>query len=112
MVCTNALVLTLARSNNYDDDDWDRDTYRFPSRSSPPRSEMPWRDRSGSSRMEGFGNTPSTMPNRLGSFESWRGGRERTVADEVVDKLSTVLQAAKVVTDDFLGKPRVPPPSM
>ena len=71
---------------------------------------MPWRD-----RRENYGREDkkrSSSPNTLGTFESWRGAHERTIADDVVDKFSEVLRAAKTVTNDLLGRPRVPPPSM
>lgn len=68
---------------------------------------MPWHDRRGSNE-----RSTSFSSNRLGSFDSWKLPHERTIVDDVADKFSDVLRAAKNVTNDLLGKPRVPPPSM
>ncbi|KAL5969551.1 Clathrin interactor 1 [Taenia solium] len=88
-------------------DDWSSsDSYRFPSRTAP-QAEMPWRERGGSNERR-----TSFSSDRLGSFDSWKLAHERTVVDDVADKFSDVLRAAKVVTNDLLGRPRVPPPSM
>uniref|UniRef100_A0A5K3FH44 ENTH domain-containing protein n=1 Tax=Mesocestoides corti TaxID=53468 RepID=A0A5K3FH44_MESCO len=90
--------------NDYKDDRDNDGTYHFPSRSQP-KAEMPWHSRENS-------ETSHRSPHRLGSFESWQDGRERSIADDVADKFSEVLRAAKSVTNDFLGRPRVPPPSV
>ncbi|VDM32918.1 unnamed protein product [Hydatigera taeniaeformis] len=109
----NSHVMGPTYSSNYgmsDDgtgaDDWNSsDSYHFPR--GAPQAEMPWRERKGSSERR-----TSFSSNRLGSFDSWKLARERTIVDDVADKFSDVLKAAKVVTNDLLGKPRVPPPSM
>ncbi|KAL5109396.1 Clathrin interactor 1 [Taenia crassiceps] len=110
----NSHVMGSNYSNNYgmpDDgnsaEGWSSsDSYRFPSRAAP-QAEMPWRERRGSNERR-----TSFSSNRLGSFDSWKLAHERTIVDDVADKFSDVLRAAKVVTNDLLGKPRVPPPSM
>ncbi|CDI97364.1 clathrin interactor 1 [Echinococcus multilocularis] len=87
--------------------DWNySDSHRYPSLSAP-QAEMPWREKKGSNeRRTRFSSS------RLGSFDSWKLAHERTIVDDVADKFSDMLKAAKVVTNDLLGKPRVPPPSV
>nr|CDS30652.1 clathrin interactor 1 [Hymenolepis microstoma] len=94
--------------SGYDDDE--DDSFRYPT-CTAPKSEMPWNSRDGCDSSSSYRN-PTSPSNKLGSFESWKGAHERTFVDEVADKLSEVCRAAKVVTNDLLGKPRVPPPSV
>lgn len=107
-----------AGGDNVDDEeDYGGGIYHFPTRSQP-QAEMPWRssnnDGRSANRADSSPNTSLSPqpPNRLGSFESWKGGRERSAVDSVTDKLSSALHMAKVVTSDFFGLPRVPPPTL
>ncbi|VDO03827.1 unnamed protein product [Rodentolepis nana] len=90
--------------------DGEDDSFRYPT-CAAPKSEMPWNSRDGCDSSSSYRNSTSPS-NKLGSFESWKGAHERTFVDEVADKLSEVCRAAKVVTNDLLGIPRVPPPSV
>ncbi|VUZ48407.1 unnamed protein product [Hymenolepis diminuta] len=94
--------------SGYDEDD--DDSYQYPTRAAP-KSEMPWNSRGVSDFSSSYRN-PTSPSNQLGSFDSWKEAHERTFVDDVADKLSEVCRAAKIVTNDLLGKPRVPPPSV
>ncbi|VDL93952.1 unnamed protein product [Schistocephalus solidus] len=110
--CNTNPNYTFRRSSNYDEDEY-ADHYQFPQpissgRSDFMQSEMPWGSQTSNSS---FANPPC-QHHRLGDFDSWNVGKERTITDEVADKLTSVFKLAKTVTDDFFGKPRVPPPSI
>lgn len=59
-----------------------------------------------------YGDNSRSSQSQLGDFDSWKGAHERTFVDDVADTLSEMCRAAKVVTNDLLGIPRVPPPSL